>query len=326
MIIVTGGAGFIGSNLVAELNARGCADIVIIDALGCGEKWKNIAKRRFVDFVFPDEAEKFLNGLDKADAVFHLGANSSTVTRDADEVIRSNFRASTLYWNWCARAGAPLIYASSAAAYGDGAQGFDDDESEAAQARLRPLNLYGWSKLAFDRWAVMQAARGFKPPHWAGLRFFNVYGPNEYHKGDMQSLVAKNAARVAAREPVALFRSHRSDYGDGEQLRDFIYVKDCCTAMMRLYDEHRADGLFNVGTGEARSFRDLVLAIGAALGETPDIRFVDMPEAIRPNYQYFTQAKADKLIAAVGPLKFHSLEEGVADYVQSWLAQPDPYR
>jgi ADP-L-glycero-D-manno-heptose 6-epimerase len=326
MIIVTGGAGFIGSNLIADLNARGCSDIVIVDSLGTGAKWKNIAKRRFSDIVFPEEAEKYLASLDKAEAVFHMGANSSTITTDADAIIRSNFRASTMYWNWCAKNGAPLIYASSAATYGDGALGFDDDESPEALDRLRPLNLYGWSKLAFDRWAVMQTARGWKPPYWAGLKFFNVYGPNEYHKGGMQSLVAKNASQVAAHLPVALFKSHRPDYRDGEQLRDFIYVKDCCAVIMQLYESQRPEGIFNLGTGAARSFRDLVLAIGAALDETPEIQFIDMPDVIRPNYQYFTQANMAKLRAAGGAVDFHSLEEGVADYVQTYLAQPDPYR
>ncbi len=326
MFLVTGGAGFIGSNLVADLNERGHSDIVIIDTLGVDQKWRNIAKRRISDVIFPDDAEKFLSGLDKVEAVFHMGANSSTIAFDADDIVRSNFHASTMMWNWCSKSRTPLFYASSAATYGDGSEGFDDDESSAALDRLRPLNLYGWSKVVFDRWVAMQIARDHAPPKWAGLRFFNVYGPNEYHKGDMQSLVAKNTPRVRDKNEIGLFKSYREGHADGEQLRDFIYVKDCCAAMFWLSEAANANGIFNLGTGKARSFRDLALAIGKALDIQPDIKFIDMPESIRPNYQYFTEARMEKLRAFGFDLKFHSLEEGVADYVRSYLVKPDPYR
>ena len=326
MIVVTGAAGFIGSNLVAELNDRGHDDIVLVDRLGSDSKWRNIAKRRFSDFIFPEELEQRLSSMDRADAVFHLGANSSTTATDADEIVKTNFRVSTQLWNWCARTRTPLVYASSAATYGGGTQGFDDTESIEQFEKLRPLNLYGWSKHAFDRWVFARRGAGEAPPFWAGLKFFNVYGPNEYHKGDMQSLVAKNAARIAAGQPITLFKSHRADFADGEQLRDFIYVADCTRAMMWLMESRAQSGLFNLGTGKARSFKDLMLATGKAVGRDVTLDFRDMPEAIRPNYQYFTEAKMEKLRGAGFNGPFHTLEEGVTDYVTKFLMKDDKYR
>lgn len=326
MIIVTGGAGFIGSNIVADLNARGMTDIVIADALGTDSKWKNIAKRRFLDIVFPEEIEDFLRKNDKATAVIHMGANSSTTATDADAMVRSNFRLSTQLWNWCARTRTPFIYASSAATYGDGSAGFSDDVTPSAMDKLRPLNLYGWSKHAFDKWALEQVEEGSSPPQWVGLKFFNVYGPNETHKGDMRSLVSKNTQAITDGRAVGLFKSYRQDFADGEQLRDFVYVKDCTAVILWLLEQRHIQGLYNLGTGRARSFRDLMLAIGTALGKRVDIQFVEMPEAIRPNYQYFTQADMTKLIQAGCEVPFHSLEDGVADYVRHYLVQSDIYR
>jgi len=326
MIIVTGAAGFIGSNLVAELNERGHDEIVLIDRLGSEGKWRNIAKRRFTDFIFPEELESRLPAISGADAVFHLGANSSTTAVDADEVMRSNFRLSTQLWNWCARTHTPLIYASSAATYGNGQEGFNDIESDEHFDKLRPLNLYGWSKHAFDRWAFVQNRKGKAPPFWAGLKFFNVYGPNEYHKGDMQSLVAKNTRRIVDGQPIMLFKSHRPDYADGEQLRDFIYVADCTRVMLWLLESRTQSGLFNLGTGRARSFRDLMLAVGSAVGRDVTFDFREMPPAIRPNYQYFTEAKMQKLQHAGYDRAFFSLEEGVTDYVRHYLMKEDAYR
>jgi ADP-L-glycero-D-manno-heptose 6-epimerase len=326
MIIVTGATGFIGSNLVADLNALGRSDLILVDDLGNDSKWKNIAKRRFQDIVLPAESESLRDKLNGADAVFHLGANSATTATNGDAMLLSNFRASTAWWEWCQATRTPLLYASSAATYGDGATGFMDDESLQALDALRPLNLYGWSKHAFDKWAVQQSLAGRAPPQWCGLKFFNVFGPNENHKGDMRSLVSKNTSAVAASLKIPLFKSHRPEYADGEQLRDFIYVKDCTQVMLWLAATPSINGLFNLGTGVSRSFIDLIKAIGAALDKAVDIDFIDMPESIRPNYQYFTQANMDKLRKAGFTQPFHSLEAGVRDYVRNYLAQHDVYR
>jgi ADP-L-glycero-D-manno-heptose 6-epimerase len=326
VIIVTGATGFIGSNIVADLNAAGRSDIILVDDLGTQAKWKNIAKRRFQDVVLPSELEALLARLPGGDVVYHMGANSSTTAVDGDAILISNFRTSKILWEWCARTRTPLIYASSAATYGDGALGFKDDQALEVLDGLRPLNLYGWSKHAFDKWAVAQSEAKNAPPQWCGLKFFNVYGPNETHKGDMRSLVSKNTPAVAAGQTLKLFKSHRPDYRDGQQLRDFVYVKDCTRVMLWLASQPKISGLFNLGTGQARSFVDLVNAIGAALSQPVNIEFVDMPESIRANYQYFTQADMGKLAAAGYTEPFYSLETGVADYVQQYLMQPDIYR
>ena len=323
MIIVTGATGFIGSNIVADLNAAGHSDIILVDDLGTASKWKNIAKRRFQDIVLPAELDALLGKLRGADMVYHMGANSSTTALDGDAILISNFRASKSLWEWCSGTKTPLIYASSAATYGDGALGFADDQSTAALDALRPLNLYGWSKHAFDKWALTQNAA---PPQWCGLKFFNVYGPNEEHKGDMRSLVSKHPPAVARGSPIKLFKSHRPGFADGQQLRDFIYVKDCTRVMLWLAGRPEVGGLFNLGTGAARSFVDLMRAIGSALGKPVSIEYIDMPESIRPNYQYFTQAQMAKLAAAGHARPFHSLEDGVADYVLQYLIKPDIHR
>lgn len=306
MIILTGAAGFIGSNLVASLNAVGRDDVILVDWLGSHDKWKNIAKRRFQDLVLPEDLPAVLRKHETdIEAVFHLGANSSTTATDGDEIVRNNLRLSIDLWNWCVKQRVPLFYASSAATYGDGSQGFDDTADLAA---LQPLNLYGWSKHAFDQWAARQAARGSSPPRWAGFKFFNVYGPNEYHKGDMMSVAAKNHARVLGGETITLFKSHRPGFADGEQLRDFVYVKDCCRVMLWFMQGERPSGVYNLGTGTARSFRDLIRAVGLACGRTPQIDYVPMPEHLRAKYQYFTQATMQKLRAIGYEPPFCSLE------------------
>ena len=323
MIIVTGATGFIGSNLVASLNQSGNTDIVIVDWLGTGEKWKNIAKHRFLEFVFPEDFAEFLaKTTAEVEAVFHLGAISATTATDGDEIVRRNIQFSMNLWNWCAAKQVPFFYASSAATYGDGKQGFDDTGDIAL---LHPLNLYGWSKQAFDRWALGEAEKGSAPPRWAGFKFFNVYGPNEYHKADMMSIVAKNHARVVAGQSIQLFKSHRPDFKDGEQLRDFVYVKDCCKVMSWFMASPRQNGIYNLGTGSARSFRDLIEAVGTACSVKPDIQYVPMPENLRGKYQYFTQAAMLKLRAAGYDAAFHSLEEGVTDYVQGYLNNADQF-
>lgn len=326
MIIVTGATGFIGSNIVADLNERGRTDLLLVDDLGTDGKWKNIAKRKFLDLVDYRDLDQLLPTLKKADAVFHMGANSSTTSTDGDEILRVNLRASMAWWHWCTNTRTPFIYASSAATYGNGEQGFVDDQSPEALDKLSPLNLYGWSKHQFDKWAVERAAEGKAPPQWAGLKFFNVYGPNEYHKGSMMSLVAKNTALVARGETIKLFKSHKADYPDGGQLRDFVYVKDCSAVMMWLMNNRDVSGIFNLGTGSARSFVDLMQAIGSALDKPVNIEYVDMPESIRPNYQYFTEANIAKLTKAGFDSRMTNLEDGVKDYVQRYLRQTDPYR
>lgn len=326
MIILTGGAGFIGSNIAADLNEAGRTDIVIVDTLGTDAKWRNIAKRRFADIVFPEEMPSYLAGLAGADVVIHMGANSSTTATDGDEIVRSNFRFSTRLWDWCTQTGTPLIYASSAATYGDGTAGFVDDDSDAALDSLHPLNLYGWSKHAFDKWALERARQRQAPPQWAGLKFFNVYGPNEGHKGDMKSLIAKNTPLILANQVLKMFKSHKAGYADGEQLRDFVYVRDCTSVISWLMHNSGVSGLFNLGTGKARSFRDLMTAVGLAADRSVNFEFVDMPESIRNQYQYFTQADMKKLRESGYSKEFYSLEDGVCEYVQGYLMQEDQYR
>lgn len=328
MILVTGGAGFIGSNLVAALEARGEHQTVICDTLGSDHKWRNIAKREIAEIVPPDRLFPFLDAhAEEIEVVFHMGASSSTTEADVDAVIANNFVFSLRLWNWCAAKGARLIYASSAATYGDGAQGFDDEPSIGALARLRPLNSYGWSKHLFDRRVVRLLADGaLRPRQWAGLKFFNAYGPNEYHKGEQQSVVAKAFPDAAAGRPVRLFRSYEPNYGDGGQLRDFVWVEDCARVMLWLLDQPETNGLFNTGTGQARSFKDLVTALFQALGREPEIEYIDMPEELRERYQYFTQADLTRLRGAGYREPFTPLEEGVARYVRDYLTQRDPYR
>jgi ADP-L-glycero-D-manno-heptose 6-epimerase len=327
MILVTGGAGFIGSNLVAALEARGMTDVAVCDRLGRDDKWRNLAKRELAAIVDPDDLPAFLErhrgGIE---AVFHMGAISSTTEPDADLVVRSNFTLSLYLWDWCAANGVRLIYASSAATYGDGANGFDDDASIAALARLRPLNLYGWSKHAFDRRVARLLADGAPaPPQRVGLKFFNVYGPNEYHKGTMASVVSRLYPQLAAGEPARLFRSRHPDYEDGGQMRDFVWVGDCTAAMLWLHDHPEVNGLFNVGSGRARTWRDLVGAVFAAIGREPRIEFIEMPEELRANYQYFTEAPMGRLRAAGWDVQPTALEEGVRLYVRGYLSAGDPY-
>jgi ADP-L-glycero-D-manno-heptose 6-epimerase len=262
----------------------------------------------------------------KLDAVIHLGAISDTTATDADLVVETNFRLSLKLLDWCASTRTPFIYASSAATYGDGGQSFDD-AAGASLERLRPLNLYGWSKHLFDlAVAERSARRSGLPPQWAGLKFFNVFGPNEYHKGEMMSLVAKRFDDVKAGRAVRLFKSGRADVADGEQKRDFIYVDDAVAVVRWLLDTPSVSGLFNVGTGVARSFRDLVTAMFTALGRPPAIEYVDMPPALGGRYQYFTEAKVDKLRRAGYNGGFMAIENAVAHYIGRFLDQPDRYR
>jgi ADP-L-glycero-D-manno-heptose 6-epimerase len=326
MLLVTGGAGFIGSNIVAALNDAGHADVAVCDVLGQDGKWRNLAKRQLADIVPPAELLAWLEGR-KLDAVIHMGAISETTATDGDLVIETNFRFSMRLLDWCTAHAVPFIYASSAATYGDGAQGFADDPSLPALKTLRPMNLYGWSKHLFDMAVIERVNRGDKlPPQWAGLKFFNVFGPNEYHKGAMMSVLARRFDDIRDGRGIELFKSHRDGIADGDQRRDFIYVDDVVRVVMWLLASPSVSGLFNVGTGKARSFKDLMLSAYAALGLEPDIRYIDMPAAIRDSYQYFTQSEADRLQRAGYNGGFTALEEAVGLYVKGYLDSPDRYR
>jgi ADP-L-glycero-D-manno-heptose 6-epimerase len=326
MLLVTGGAGFIGSNVVAALNDAGRADVVVCDVLGQDGKWRNLAKRELADIVPPVQLPAWLDGR-RLDAVIHLGAISETTATDGDLVIETNFRLSMRLLDWCTAHATPFIYASSASTYGDGALGFRDDQSLAALKALRPMNLYGWSKHLFDMAVAERAAKGEKlPPQWAGLKFFNVFGPNEYHKGTMMSVLARRFDDIKAGRAVQLFKSHREGIADGDQRRDFIYVDDVVRVVMWLLATPPVSGIFNVGTGKARSFKDMMLAAYAALGTAPKIQYVDMPEQIRGSYQYFTQSDVDRLQRAGYNGGFTALEDAVQTYVTSFLDRADRFR
>jgi ADP-L-glycero-D-manno-heptose 6-epimerase len=326
MLLVTGGAGFIGSNLVAALNDAGRTDVTVCDGLGHDGKWRNLAKRQLADIVPPAELPNWLKGR-RLDAIIHLGAISETTATDGDLVIETNFRLSMRLLDWCTASATPFIYASSAATYGEGAQGFRDDQSVSALKRLRPMNLYGWSKHLFDMAVVEHAAKGDKlPPQWAGLKFFNVFGPNEYHKGTMMSVLARRFDDIKAGRAVQLFKSHREGIADGDQRRDFIYVDDVVRVMMWLLATPSVSGIFNVGTGNARSFKDLMLSAYAALGTAPNIHYIDMPEQIRGSYQYFTQSEVDRLQRAGYNGGFTTLEDAVGTYVKGFLDSADRFR
>ena len=327
MFLVTGGAGFIGSNVVASLNEAGASDVVVSDLLGQDDaKWRNLAKRQVADLVPPAELMAWLDGR-KLEAVIHMGAISDTTATDGDLVMENNFRTSLRLLDWCTQTRTPFIYASSAATYGDGSQGFDDDWSLEALRKLRPMNLYGWSKHLFDLAVADRFVKKEKlPPHWVGLKFFNVYGPNEYHKGHMQSVLAKVFDDAKAGKPVRLFKSHRDGIADGEQRRDFIYVDDAVSVLRWLLDATAVSGIFNVGTGKAESFRDMIGAMFKALGRPANIEYIEMPDAIRGQYQYFTQGTVENLRRAGYNAGFTPLEAAVGQYVTGYLDREDRYR
>src|SRR6201996_4767647 len=326
MLLVTGGAGFIGSNVVAALNEAGRSDVAVCDLLGHDGKWRNLAKRQLADILPPADLMAWLNGR-RLEAIIHLGAISETTATDGDLVIETNFRLSMRLLDWCTVHSTPFIYASSAATYGDGAQGFADDPQLAALRTLRPMNLYGWSKHLFDMAVAERAAKGERlPPQWAGLKFFNVFGPNEYHKGAMMSVLAKRFDEIKSGAKVQLFKSHRDGIADGDQRRDFIYVDDVMRVVMWLLATPSVSGLFNVGTGKARSFKDMMLAAYAALGARPNIEYIDMPLSIRDSYQYFTESDVDRLRRAGYNGGFTALEDAVSLYVKGFLDRPDRFR
>jgi ADP-L-glycero-D-manno-heptose 6-epimerase len=317
-VLVTGGAGFIGSALVWALNRRGCDDIVVCDILGTNEKWRNLAPLRFADYVeAADLLPRLQSGaLGKFDLVLHLGACSSTTEKDATCLIRNNYEFTKDLATWALANKVRFVYASSAATYGDGSAGMEDDEAKLDT--LRPMNMYGYSKHLFD----LHAWRGGFLNKIVGLKFFNVFGPNEDHKGDMRSVVHKSFGQVQTEGVIRLFKSYRKDFADGEQKRDFLYIKDAVAMTLHLAANRKAGGLFNIGSGAARTWIDLANSVFTALDKKPKIEFIEMPEAIRDKYQYFTQADISRLRAAGYKEKITSLEVAVADCVQNYLA-PD---
>lgn len=326
-ILITGGAGFIGSVIAGTLAETGEYSIVVCDRFGAGDKWRNLSKHRIFEIISPDKLLPWL-GEHTQDiaAILHMGASSSTTETDVDFILEHNVTLTRLLWEWAATHQVPLIYASSAATYGDGQAGFEDDISKESLSKLRPLNPYGWSKWLFDQYIALALERGDKsPPQWAGLRFFNVYGPNEYHKGDQKSVACNIFPHAQQGRPVHLFKSYNPNYPDGGQMRDFIYVKDCAKVVEWLLKNPKVSGVFNVGTGKARSFKDLADAVFAALNKPAAITYFDMPETLKPKYQYFTEAKMDRLRAAGYPGEFTSLEDGIRDYVQHYLNAADKY-
>jgi ADP-L-glycero-D-manno-heptose 6-epimerase len=327
MILVTGGAGFIGSNIVEALEREERGPIVVCDTLGVDNKWRNISKRTLHDWINPEILFEYLEDFgDQITGVIHMGAISSTTVTDGDLVMGTNFLLSLDLMKWCAEASIPFIYASSAATYGDGAGGFVDNEDFDHLRALTPLNLYGWSKNHFDQRVIQGINLKEKmPPQWAGLKFFNVYGPNEYHKGAQQSVVSHIYSQIKQGNHAKLFKSYKPEYPHGGQLRDFIWVGDCVKVVLWLLDNPNVSGIFNVGTGQARSFEDLAKSVYRALGEKPDIKYIDMPESLKDKYQYFTQASMDKLRSKGYDFPMTSLEDGVQKYIQNYLAAQDCY-
>lgn len=316
MILVTGGAGFIGSALIAELNARGYDDIFIVDILGKDERWKNLRNLRYSDYMESEDFSQMVSDSEvelDVDAVIHLGACSDTTERDCSYLVRSNYEFSKLLAGWALEIGARFIYASSAATYGDGAQGFADDEDELTE--LVPLNMYGYSKHMFDLWCRRQGLLD----KFVGIKYFNVFGPNEYHKGEMRSFILKAYEQISASGRVRLFKSHRSDYTDGGQLRDFIYVRDAVAMTLFFLERPDTAGIYNVGTGKARSWNDLAAAVFSAMNRPLNIEYIEMPDVLRDKYQYFTQADITKLRQAGCEEKTSALEDAVTDYVRNYL-------
>jgi len=320
MVIVTGGAGFIGSALIAHLNSIGQSNILVVDHLGRSEKWKNLTNKSFVDYLSKEAFKAAIEsgkGFGAIEGIFHLGACSSTTETDADYIMENNFHYTRLLAEWALKQGIRFIYASSAATYGDGEQGFSDDEELIPS--LRPLNMYGYSKQLFDLWVLRN-----KLSHIVvGLKFFNVFGPNEYHKGEMRSVVHKAVGQIRETGGLRLFKSDSPSYKDGDSVRDFVYVKDCCSAMLWLYENKNVNGIFNLGTGKARSWNDLGKAVFKAMGLPVNIEYIDLPANLKGKYQYFTEAKMSKLQATGCPIPNTSLEDSIDDYVKHYILQGD---
>jgi len=316
MIIVTGAAGFIGSALIAALNKRAITDILVVDELRCDQRWKNLANLSFADYVEKDDflemaVEDKITG--PVEAVFHLGACTDTTETNASYLIKNNYEYTKLLAQWATDAGIRFIYASSAATYGDGSAGFSDDEDKIE--KLRPLNMYGYSKQLFDLWA----RRTGLLKKIVALKYFNVFGPNEYHKADMRSFVIKAFEQINATGKVRLFKSYKSEYKDGQQMRDFLYVKDTVDMTLFFFDNPNTAGIFNIGSGTARTWNDLVKAVFAAMTKKPKIEYIEMPEQLRSQYQYYTQADITKIKQTGCKKQPTPLETAITDYTQNYL-------
>lgn len=327
MIIVTGGAGFIGSCIVAKLDELNIHDVYVVDWLGTEDKWKNIAKHEIGGVIHPEDLDQFLKDhYGQVQAIIHMGAISTTTEKDVDQILINNQQLAWKLWCYCRDCNIQYIYASSAASYGDGNNGFEDHDDLDYLKKLRPLNPYGWSKSSFDIKVARELAEGREAPkQHVGLKFFNVYGPNEYHKGGQKSVVCHIFPSVKNNTPVKLFKSYNKDYKDGWQLRDFVYVKDVVDVIIWFLKHPKISGLFNIGTGKARSFYDLAKATWNALGLEEKIEYVEMPENIKDKYQYYTQANITKLREVGYNKEMTSLEDGVKDYVTNYLDQTDQY-
>ena len=314
-VVVTGGVGFIGRNIVAELNNRGIDNIIIVEKLGTDEKWKNLLGLRFEDVIGVDVFRDHVRNekLGKLDAIIHMGACSATTERDADFLLDNNYHYTRDLCEYCLKHDVRFIYASSAATYGDGNLGYSDDDQ--MTPKFSPLNMYGYSKHMFDLWALKHGLFD----KIVGLKYFNVYGPYEDHKDDMRSVVHKAFGQIKKEGIVRLFKSYKPEYQDGCQLRDFVYVKDAVDLTLHFLEHKKFSGLYNCGTGQSRSWLDLANATFSAMGVAPNIEFIEMPESLKPKYQYFTQADSSKLPSAGYTKTFHSLEDGVKDYVQNYL-------
>jgi ADP-L-glycero-D-manno-heptose 6-epimerase len=328
MVVITGGAGMIGSMIAWHFNTKlNQDDIVIVDDITHEEQWQNLVQRRYVTYLDKEQLFDWLYDNDDVTAIIHMGAISATTERDFNKLVDANIQYSQYLWQWCAENKIPFFYASSAATYGSGVQGYDDASIE----KLRPLNGYGYSKHFFDQWVLRQVAEKRPcPPNWAGFKFFNVYGPNEYHKGRMASVAFHTFNQFSETGTMKLFKGTKEGVEDGMQMRDFVYVKDAASILCHFYStalssKPTANGIYNVGTGIARSFKDLATNVMTSMGREPDITYIDMPADLKGKYQYFTEANIRKLRAAGYNERFYSLEEGVKDYVQNYLMQEDQY-
>ena len=326
MYVVTGATGFIGSNLLAEMERRGYRDIVAVDTFGVGDKWKNVAKRGAMRYVFPCQLASFMEQYkERIEAVFHLGAISSTTETDVDKIVENNFQLTRWLYEFCSCHGIQFIYASSAATYGSGEEGYVDCDDIDFISKLRPLNPYGWSKNAIDKFIAGDKAFADQPSQVVGLKFFNVYGPNEYHKGQQMSVMRHFYEQYRQRGRVCLFKSYREGCADGEQRRDFVWVGDCVNVMLWMREHREVRGLFNVGTGSATTYNTVARSVASSMCKEPVIEYIDMPDNVRGQYQYFTEADLSKLRSVGYGSSFLTVEEGVERYIKGYLSKGDCY-